>query len=68
MRSLTEHRPETTHVGGVGSPSELVSADYKNAKLVAIWYRSWPIAFTSWLLLFRVEERAQEFLFFFFFC
>lgn len=64
MRSLTEHRPETTHVGGVGSPSELVSADYKNAKLVAIWYRSWPIAFTSWLLLFRVEERIFIFLFF----
>lgn len=69
MRSsgIIEHRAETTHVGGVGSPSELVSADYKNAKLVAIWYRSWPIAFTSWLPLSPVEERELKLLLFFFF-
>lgn len=65
--SIIEYRPDTTHVGGVGSPSELVSVDYKNAKLVAIWYRSWPIAFTSWLLLSRVKERARELKLLFFF-
>lgn len=54
--SIIEHRPRTVHVGGVGSPfvSAVVGCNCKNAKLIAIWYRSWPIAFTSWLL-FRLD-------------